>query len=83
MILKALLVGWAILLFAILINFIAQRVGIWTWYDFLGKIGKNGFVGAFLKSSLFSKIFLFIVYPFILGVVTIFTTRLVRNFKFF
>lgn len=67
MILKIFLTGWVILVFAIFLNYLAGRFGITTWYPFLDEVGKVGLAKAFLGSSLFSKLFLFIAYPVLLG----------------
>lgn len=68
MILKIFLAGWIILVVAIVLNYIAARIGIITWYPFLDEVGKEGFMKAFLGSSFLSKLFLFAIYPFLLGV---------------
>ena len=62
-ILKYLIHGWIILIVAILVNFIAKKIGLVTWYDFL----------VFKKSIVFlDGIFMFIVYPLIFGVIIYF-----------
>ena len=61
--LKYLIYGWIILIVAIPINFIAKKIGLVTWYDFL----------VFNKSiGLLDGIFMFIVYPLIFGAVIYF-----------
>ena len=65
--LKIILAGWIILVAAILLNFLSVKFGISTWYPFTESIGKYGFVKAFKEVSLVSKLFLFIIYPFLLG----------------
>ncbi len=66
-ILKIFLAGWVILLIAIFLNFLAVKLDISTWYPFTESISKNGFVKAFKEITLVSKLFLFIIYPFLLG----------------
>jgi hypothetical protein len=66
-IIKILITGWVILIVAIGLNFMAYKLGILTWYSFLENIGKIGFVKSFQEISLVSKIFLFVIYPFLLG----------------
>ena len=53
-----LLYGWVILIVAIPINLIAKEIGLVTWYGFLVFKDSIGFLDV---------IFMFIVYPFILG----------------
>lgn len=66
---KIFLTGWGILAVAILINILEIKFGISTWYSFLQEAGKVGPVKAFLETSLISKLFLFIIYPSLLGLV--------------
>lgn len=61
------LVGLGILLGAIVLNLIAANVGLKTWYEFL-QGPKN--------TSVISYIWLLIVYPFFLGVIGWYLTRL-------
>src|SRR3990167_211306 len=58
---ETLVVGLRILLSAIVLNIFARFVGLSTWYDFLNKPSK--------VLSWDNYIFLFFVYPFILGLV--------------
>jgi len=69
MIFKIFIVGWAILLVAIILNILASRMGIDTWYPFFSNVEKIGVVKAFAKTSFISKLFLFIIYPSLLGLV--------------
>ena len=62
-ILKYLIYGWIILITAIAVNFIAKKVGLVTWYDFLVFKKSIGFLDG---------IFMFIVYPLIFGVIIYF-----------
>ena len=56
--LKYLIYGWIILIVAIPVNFMAKEIGLVTWYGFLVFKDSIGFLDV---------IFMFIVYPFILG----------------
>jgi len=56
--LKYLIYGWIILIVAIPVNFIAKEIGLITWYGFLVFRDSIGFLDV---------IFMFIVYPLILG----------------
>ena len=61
--LKYLIYGWIILIVAIPVNIIANKIGLVTWYDFL----------VFKKSIDFQDgLFMFIVYPLIFGAVIYF-----------
>jgi len=57
-ILKYLIYGWIILIVAIPVNFIAKEIGLITWYGFLVFKDSIGFLDV---------IFMFILYPIILG----------------
>ena len=61
--LKYLIYGWIILIVAIPVNFIAKKIGLATWYDFLVFNKSIGFLDG---------IFMFIVYPLIFGAVIYF-----------
>ncbi len=50
--------GWIILIVAIPVNFIAKEIGLITWYGFLVFKDSIGFLDV---------IFMFILYPLILG----------------
>lgn len=67
MIVKVLIVGWVILILAILLNFLAGKLGITSWYPFLDNVSKNGIVFSFQKLSIISILFLFVAYPGLLG----------------
>jgi hypothetical protein len=54
---KFLIVGFGVLFVAIILNVLAKIIGLITWYDFI-----NNF-----KIDFFSILFLFIIYPFVLG----------------
>ena len=58
---ETLVVGLRILFVAVVLNIFAKFVGLSTWYDFLNSPGKI--------LSWDNYIFLFLVYPFILGLV--------------
>lgn len=69
MILKVFLTGWGILIAAIILNIIALRLGITTWYPFFEEINKTGFNKAFSGLSFISKFFLIVIYPLGLGAI--------------
>ena len=58
---KSLIIGYGILLIAIVLNFLAIKFGIKTWNEFLTKGVSN--------LSFLDVTFLFIIYPLILGAI--------------
>jgi len=64
--------GLGILFLAIILNIVASFFDISTWYDFLTQLKNEGLGNAMRKTSLVSLIFLFIIYPFLLGLVAYF-----------
>ncbi len=58
--------GIIILIFAILINGIASYIGLKTWYDFLQGLSLKTPIKELL--SFFDIFWLFVLYPFLLGV---------------
>lgn len=67
MILNIFFAGWVVLIVAIVLNIIALKIGIVTWYPFLTDVSKMGFIKSFIELSIMSKIFLFVLYPLALG----------------
>lgn len=61
------LLGLAILVGALILNTLAHRVGILTWYDFVQDPG---------KASVVSYVWLFILYPLALGTIAYFVASL-------
>lgn len=59
--------GLAILIGAILINMIATFLGIATWYSYIHTIRASGFLQATKQIGILSIIFLYVIYPTILG----------------
>lgn len=76
MLIKMFLFGWLLLVGAILVNIIAIKLGVETWYSFLNNIGKYGFVKAFTDASIASKIYLLIIYPLSLGFLMLIISKL-------
>ncbi|MCC7574669.1 hypothetical protein KO361_03695 [Candidatus Woesearchaeota archaeon] len=65
-IIKILTTGFAILIMAIILNVLANLLKITTWYDLLNNVTKHG-ISAIKQESILSIFFLFIIYPFLLG----------------
>ena len=55
---KSFIAGYFVLIAAIILNKTAARLGISTWYDFIGNPS---------ETSLFSYLWLFVLYPLFLG----------------
>ena len=60
--------GFLILIGAILINFLAKTIGLITWYDLLINFTNSG-LKEISKVSFLSFIFLFVIYPYLLGLI--------------
>jgi hypothetical protein len=61
------IIGIVILGVAIILNTLALKFGILTWYSFIGEIGKGGIIQAVKYAGVLSLFFLFILYPLVLG----------------
>ncbi|HMP86964.1 MAG TPA: hypothetical protein PKE63_06780, partial [Lacibacter sp.] len=57
----------SILVVAIGANVLAHLIGARTWYDFIGLLNKDGMAAAFRQLSWKDLLWLFVVYPFLLG----------------
>jgi hypothetical protein len=64
--LKLYIIGLAILVTAILANFLAAKLGLLSWYDFLNLLSDKG-GEAFKKVKFLDYLWLFILYPLALG----------------
>ena len=71
--LHIIIVGFAILVGAIIINFLAGLLGLATWYTFLLEFKQKGF-----SQGIFSLLFLFVIYPLLLGVIGYYVTTLLK-----
>lgn len=74
---KIYLSGLIILVSAILLNVISGKLGITGWYDFLTGLVENG-KKVFQDLSLLDLAWLFVLYPFLLGITTLFAERILR-----
>lgn len=60
------IIGFCILLIAILVNSLALKLGFKTWYDLIEELSTNGLYT--LKTiSILDGIWLFVLYPLCLG----------------
>ncbi len=69
------LIGICILLIAIVANGLVLKLGIKTWYEFIGLLSEHG-LSAFSKIEVFDYLWLFIGYPFVLALGYILGDRL-------
>lgn len=65
--LKIYLWGIIILISAILFNLISSYLKVSNWYSFLNQAREIGFIQSLSQQNLFSLIFLFLIYPLLLG----------------
>ncbi|GDX62643.1 hypothetical protein LBMAG34_1770 [Candidatus Saccharibacteria bacterium] len=66
---KALLYGYVLLLSAIVLNLIASKLKIKSWYDFIKKPK---------QTSAVSYIWLFLIYPLSLGLAIVFVQQIIK-----
>jgi len=78
-IIRIFLAGWLVLIVAILLNLVARRIGITTWYDFLSQVSELGVITTVKNLSILSMLFLVLLYPLILGLTAYLTIYLTRN----
>ena len=64
--------GIAILVAALVLNYIATSIGLATWYDFVKASDRSGI-------SLLSYAWLFIIYPGCLGAAAVLVVRLIHG----
>ncbi len=76
-VLKYLLYGWMILVAALAVNVVASTLGVTTWYDYVTSISVLGLKTATFSLRVHEHIFLFVIYPGILGFVVYLIMRLV------
>ena len=60
------IIGFSILIGAIVLNVIIQKLGIMGWYEFLGKLQEQG-KAVFSTMRAIDYLWLFLGYPFLLG----------------
>ncbi|MBW3021127.1 hypothetical protein KY334_07570 [Candidatus Woesearchaeota archaeon] len=68
-------IGFIILIGAIALNIIANFLNISTWYTFIINIGQLGLLESIKKEG-FNLIWLFIIYPFMLGLIGYYSSKL-------
>lgn len=74
-ILSILAIGIGILIVAVLLNFVANYFGWSTWYDYLTSIQSNGWKSTHQHTDWWSLIFMYVCYPFLLGLTAYLVTK--------
>ena len=59
--------GIVILIGAIIVNIVAKRLDMKTWFDFLESIAQKGLGSALSQLNVASVFYLFLIYPLALG----------------
>jgi hypothetical protein len=67
LLLKIYIAGLVVLFAAVILNLLANVLGVATWYSFLAQAGQQGFVAAVRSLNGFEIVFLAMLYPFLLG----------------
>lgn len=76
--LKIYIIGLAILITAILANFIGSKIGLLSWYDLLNLISSKGGEG-FKTVRFIDYLWLLLLYPFALGLGYLFGNKLFQT----
>lgn len=71
--LKIFLYGYLLLIFALIINFLSTKIGLTSWYNFLGSDGVYG-------TSALNLFWLFLVYPIFLGLSVYISNAITKKF---
>lgn len=73
------LIGLLILLFAVAVNLIANHFGVVTWYELLNSINRIGLIDSLSQLGILSILFLFLIYPYFLGLTAHLSLRLIKR----
>lgn len=76
--LKILLIGWIVLIGAIILNGLAGLLGLTTWYTYLARAAQQGWLPALRSTPIINHLFLFVIYPLGLGGLAWLGLRLIR-----
>lgn len=74
---KIYLTGAVVLLGAIVVNAAAYYFSVPTWYNLFQLVSQKGLAEALGSLSLASALFLFLVYPFLLGLLAYFCFKFI------
>ncbi len=69
--------GWSVLVAAIIANVAANALGLATWYPYIQSITETGFLTASKDAGIASLLFLYVVYPVILGFTPLYVAKLI------
>lgn len=67
LIVKIILLGWIVLVGAIVVNGLINASPWLGWYEYFNKISEMGFLEASKALSILNILFLYVGYPFLLG----------------
>jgi hypothetical protein len=67
LILKIYLAGLVVLIVAVVLNLLANALGMATWYSFLNQVSQRGFLLALQSLKAIEILFLILLYPLLLG----------------
>lgn len=76
---KLFIVGWVVLIAAILANLLAAMLGLKSWYDFIALFNEHGKRG-FSMLNFFDYVWLFLLYPSLLGGAAVLIFRFLKSF---
>lgn len=71
------IIGFAILIGAIIVNLLAGALGIATWYELLIAVNEKG-IKEFFRQEFVSSLYLYIIYPLILGLLGYYSYNLLK-----
>ena len=67
LLLKVYLAGLVVLIVAVVLNLLANVIGLATWYSFLNQVSQRGFFPALQDLKMIEILFLILLYPLLLG----------------
>jgi hypothetical protein len=67
LLLKVYLAGLVVLIVAVVLNLLANVIGLATWYSFFNQVSQRGFFPALQSLKMIEILFLILLYPLLLG----------------
>jgi len=67
LLLKVYLAGLVVLIVAVVLNLLANVIGLATWYNFFNQVSQRGFFPALQSLKMIEILFLILLYPLLLG----------------
>jgi hypothetical protein len=80
LLLKIFLAGLVVLIAAVVLNLLANVIGLPTWYSFLNQASEQGFYPAVHDLKAIEFLFLILLYPLLLGLAAYLTFYLTSAF---